>query len=148
MSGEDEGERPGRRSTSAWLVDGTNVVGSRPDGWWRDRPGAFARLVARLGVLAARGDDVTVVFDGRPSPALAEGPHGDVAVRWARRLGPDAADDVIVALVAASAGPARPLVVTSDRGLSERVRALGADVVGAGTLLGLLDELEGRGSVV
>ncbi len=142
----DAGERPGPDPVRAWLVDGTNVVGSRPDGWWRDRPGAFARLVARLGVLAARGDDVTVVFDGRPSPALAEGAHGGVNVRWARRLGPDAADDVIVELVAADREPPQPRVVTSDRGLSQRVRALGAEVVGAGSLLGLLDELEWRGS--
>ena len=134
----------GGRATS-WLVDGTNVVGSRPDGWWRDRPGAFARLVARLDALVARGDDVTVVFDGRPSPAVAEGDHAGVSVRWARRLGPDAADDVIVELVAAEPDPAQRCVVTSDRGLSARVRALGAEVVGAGTLLHLLDRLEGPG---
>ena len=49
------------------LVDGNNVVGSKPDGWWRDRAGATRRLVAALQSLAARtGDEVTVVFDGRP----------------------------------------------------------------------------------
>ena len=61
-----------------WLVDGTNVVGSRPDGWWRDRPAAFRRLVEALGPLAANGDEVTVVFDGRPAPGLEAGAKGVV----------------------------------------------------------------------
>jgi predicted RNA-binding protein with PIN domain len=125
------------------LVDGTNVVGSRPDGWWRDRPAAFGRLVARLGRLAAGGDDVTVVFDGRAEEALGEGDHGGVAVRWARRPGRDAADDRIVEIVEQDADPASLTVVTSDRALAERARARGAVVQGAGTLLRRLDALEG-----
>jgi predicted RNA-binding protein with PIN domain len=49
-----------------WLVDGNNVMGSRPDGWWRDRPAAMQRLVSALDDLAAEtGDEVAVVFDGR-----------------------------------------------------------------------------------
>ena len=128
---------------TAWLVDGTNVVGSRPDGWWRDRPAAFHRLVSRLGLLVAQGDDVTVVFDGRPSDTLAEGVHGGVTVRWARRAGPDAADDRIVELVSSDPGGPDQRVVTSDRALAERVRGLGSTVVGAGALLQALDELDG-----
>jgi hypothetical protein len=51
------------------MVDGMNVIGSRPDGWWRDRDGAVRRLLARLQELAAStGDDVTLVLDGRPLP--------------------------------------------------------------------------------
>ncbi len=115
-----------------WLVDGTNVVGSRPDGWWRDRPAAFRRLVEALGPLAAAGDEVTVVFDGRPAPGLEAGDHGGVAVRWADRRGRDAADDTVVAAVAADPDPASRVVVTSDRGLAARVTALGAPVEGAG----------------
>ena len=129
----------------AWLIDGSNVVGSRPDGWWRDRDGAFARLVTRLVTLAARGDDVSVVFDGRPTDALPEGVHEGVEVLWARRAGPDAADDRIVELVSAHPEPSGRSVVTSDRALAARVAGLGAPVVGAGALLRLLDELEGRG---
>ncbi|CAA9260046.1 MAG: hypothetical protein AVDCRST_MAG20-2654 [uncultured Acidimicrobiales bacterium] len=128
---------------TAWLIDGSNVVGSRPDGWWRDRNAAFGRLVTRLGVLAARGDDVSVVFDGRPSDALGEGVHDGVEVLWARRAGPDAADDRIVELVSAHPEPSERCVVTSDRALASRVTSLGAEVMGAGTLLRLLDELEG-----
>ena len=70
------------------LVDGNNVIGSRPDGWWRDRPGATRRLVAALQSLAARtGDEITVVFDGRPLADLAEGVHDGVRVAYARRAG-------------------------------------------------------------
>ena len=58
-----------RVSDPLLVVDGNNVMGSRPDGWWRDRAGAAGRLVAQLGVWAAAADrDVLVVFDG-PSPA-------------------------------------------------------------------------------
>ena len=122
------------------IVDGNNVIGSRPDGWWRDRPGAARRLIASLQDLARRGGDrISVVLDGRPLPDVAEGVHGGVLVAYATRGGRDAADDRIVAEVAADADPASLVVVTSDRGLAERVRALGATVEGAGTLLAQLD---------
>jgi nicotinic acid mononucleotide adenylyltransferase/predicted RNA-binding protein with PIN domain len=117
------------------LVDGNNVVGSRPDGWWRDRPGATRRLVAALQSLAARTtDDLTVVFDGRPLPDLAEGVHDRVRVAYARRAGRDAGDDRIVEEVEHDSDASSLTVVTSDRALAQRVRALGATVVGAGTL--------------
>lgn len=115
------------------IIDGTNVIGSRPDGWWRDRPGAQDRLVAELQRRAARtGERIAVVFDGRPRPDLAEGPHGGVLVAWARRAGRDAADDRIVEEVARDRDPGGLTVVTSDRELTSRVRALGAAVEGAG----------------
>jgi len=117
-------------------------VGSRPDGWWRDRPGAFRRLVDELGALVVAGDEVTVVFDGPPAPGLPSGDHGGVAVRWAARRGRDAADDAVVAAVAADPEPGSRVVVTSDRGLAERVQALGAPVVGAGAFR---RRLPGRG---
>ncbi len=110
------------------IVDGNNVIGSRPDGWWRDRAGATRRLVALLGAWAAAEDrDVLVVFDGRPPGGLAAPDR--VEVRFAERSGPDAADDVIAALVAGA--PAGAEVVTSDAGLAARVRAHGATVRGA-----------------
>ena len=113
-----------------WLVDGMNVVGSRPTGWWRDRRGAIRALVGELEGFAARtGDDVTVVFDGRPFALAAEG----VEVRFASRRGRDAADDDIAALVERDADPAALRVVTSDAELARRVGAAGAEVVGAGT---------------
>ena len=126
-----------------------NVIGSRPTGWWRDRAGATRRLVGSLRALAAAEDglELTLVVDGRPVEGLAEGEHGPLLVLYAARRGPDAADDCIVALVAADADPSSLRVVTSDRALRERVRALGAEVVGTGALLRRLDALsDDRGS--
>ena len=58
-----------RRMSPRWVVDASNVIGSRPDGWWRDRAGATRRLVAALDALAERtGDEVTVVLDGGEAP--------------------------------------------------------------------------------
>ena len=112
------------------IVDGSNVMGSRPDGWWRDRPGATRRLVDALGAWAE--EEVLVVFDGRPPPDLPRPPR--VEVRFAERGGRDAADDVIAALVAADPAPATLRVVTSDAALASRVREHGAQVTGARAL--------------
>jgi predicted RNA-binding protein with PIN domain len=112
-------------------------MGSRPDGWWRDRAGATRRLVAQLGAWAAAGErDVLVIFDGAPPEGLAAPDR--VEVRFARRRGRDAADDDIVAFVAADAAPGRLRVVTSDAALAGRVRALGAEVAGSRQLLDAL----------
>jgi predicted RNA-binding protein with PIN domain len=117
-----------------------NVIGSRPDGWWRDRAGAIRRLVAGLAPLAAElGDGVVAVVDGRPLPNLEEGEHDRVEVLYARRRGPNAADDRIVELVASLPRPEEVRVVTSDRALADRVRDLGAEVVGARWLREQLD---------
>ena len=97
-----------------------NVIGSRPDGWWRDRTGAMRRLVERVP------EGTLVVFDGRERDVGA--PAG-VAVRFA-----PVADDLIAEL----AGPG-DVVVTSDRALADRVRARGAEVLSAGTFLRDLD---------
>ena len=81
---------------SAWIVDGMNLIGSRPDGWWRDRRGAMQALVAQLERFAsAAGEPLTVVFDGRPFD-LGGGPS-EVEVAFASRRGRDAADDDIAA---------------------------------------------------
>src|SRR5690606_8921199 len=114
------------------IVDVMNVMGSTPDGWWRDRDGAARRLLARLAAFAAREAlPVTAVLDGRPLPALPEGEHGPIEVLYATRRGPNAADDRIAALVLADADPGGLLVVTSDRALASTVRAAGARTMGA-----------------
>lgn len=124
----------------AWVVDGMNVIGSRPDGWWRDRPAAMRALVDRLERFAgATAAPVTVVFDGRPVPVDA----GRVQVVFASRSGRNAADDDIAALVANSPKPGALRVVTSDAELAARVRAAGGQVEGAGAFLGRLDEQPG-----
>jgi predicted RNA-binding protein with PIN domain len=123
-----------------WIVDGNNVMGSRPDGWWRDRRGAQRRLVERLEAFAtARDEPVTVIFDGRAHDA---GGGSRVAVMFARRSGRDGADDDVAALVARHPDPGSLTVVTSDAALAGRVRAAGGDVVGAGALLRRLDDVE------
>lgn len=59
------------RGSVRWIVDGMNVIGARPDGWWKDRRRAMAALVDRLERWAAdEGDDVTVVFERPPAPPI------------------------------------------------------------------------------
>jgi predicted RNA-binding protein with PIN domain len=119
-----------------WLVDGMNVVGSRPDGWWRDRRAAMKRLSALLSAFAAEGGEpLTVVFDGRAFDLNAE----PVKVLFAPGRGPDAADHEIAALVEADPDPGSLRVVTSDRELAERVRKAGAEVVPSGQFRKQLD---------
>src|SRR5262249_33863043 len=120
------------RERARVIVDGMNVIGSRPDGWWRDRPGAARRLISSLQARARNGDErIAVVLDGRPLPDLAEGVHDGVLVAYARRGGRDAADDRIVEEVAHDREPSTLTVVTSDRALRDRVRELGAQVESA-----------------
>ena len=110
------------------VVDGNNVMGSRPDGWWKDRAGAARRLVEQICGWA--GEDVLVYFDGAPVADMPSPDH--VEVRYATRRGRDAADDDIAAYAAAHPSVR---VVTSDADLARRVRAAGADVAGARWLL-------------
>lgn len=117
-----------------WIVDGMNVIGSRPTGWWHDRPGAMQQLVHEL---AALDEPVTVVFDGRP---FGVQDAGEIDVRFASRRGRNAADDDIAALVADAAEPGELVVVTSDRELEDRVREHGAQVMGAKRFRERLDD--------
>ena len=120
-----------------WIVDGMNVIGSRPDGWWRDRGLAMATLVEQLERWATtEGDDVTVVFERPPSPPIES---SIVAIAHAPKAAPNSADDEIVRLVRADANPAEIRVATSDRTLSERVTAAGASVFPAERLRNLID---------
>lgn len=122
-----------------WLVDGLNVIGSRPDGWWKDRHGAMVRLVEMLERFAeATGEQVTVVFEKPPKPpidsALIEVAHAP----WAER---DAADEEIVRRLGLDPAPEGIRVVTSDRRLAEQVRAAGAAVEPASSFRARLEAL-------
>lgn len=111
------------------MVDGMNVIGTRPDGWWRDRDAAMARLVRDLEAFVSQtGDEVTVVFERPASPPLRS---TLVAVEHAPRPGPDAADFEIARRVGDDPDPRSIVVATSDRWLADRVSELGAAVVGA-----------------
>jgi 8-oxo-dGTP diphosphatase len=57
-------------------VDVANVMGSRPDGWWRDRAGAAVRLHAELVNLAASGQAVPPPESGPPDRAGAPAEAG------------------------------------------------------------------------
>jgi hypothetical protein len=120
-----------------------NLIGSRPDGWWRDRPGARRRLVAELAPLVGPDTELTVVFDGRPT-------HGELDAAAAAGLtarfapgGPDAADHAIVALLPSLGDPGAVTVVTSDAALADAVRRAGAAVLG---VRAFRDRLPGGGA--
>jgi predicted RNA-binding protein with PIN domain len=112
-----------------WIVDGMNVIGTRPDAWWRDRDGAMLRLVDALERWAvAEGEDVIVVFERAPSPPIRS---SVIEVTHAPRPKRNAADDEIVRRLQVDGGASDVRVVTSDRWLSERAYAIGASVEGA-----------------
>jgi hypothetical protein len=128
------------------LVDVANVVGSRPDGWWRDRAGAATRLLGRLAPLPGRtleGPDGTPLPCGRVV-AVVEGagregqaPDGATGLEVVRA--PGSGDDALAATAADVAAAGEDLlVVTADRGLRSRLPA-GTPVTGPGWLLRVLD---------
>ncbi|HEX3802890.1 MAG TPA: NYN domain-containing protein [Solirubrobacteraceae bacterium] len=109
-----------------WFVDGMNVIGTRPDKWWRDRDAAMLKLVDQLERwAAAEGEDVVVVFERRPSPPIRS---TVIEVAHAPKPKANAADDEIVRRLKADSEPHAVRVVTSDRALSERAYAQGATV--------------------
>jgi predicted RNA-binding protein with PIN domain len=112
-----------------WLVDGMNVIGTRPDQWWRDRDAAMRRLVDLLERWAAAdGEDVIVVFERPPRPPIRS---TVIEVAHAPRPRPDAADDEIVRRLKLHPDSTQVRVVTSDRWLADRASAEGATVEGA-----------------
>ncbi len=126
------------------LVDAANVVGARPDGWWRDRPGATTRLLSRLAGLPGREVDGAVVAE---VVVVVEGAARDVpapdGVRLVRAAG--SGDDALAATAAGLAAAGRAvLAVTADRGLRARLPA-GTAVTGPGRLLDVLDRMAGNG---
>jgi 8-oxo-dGTP diphosphatase len=123
----------------AVIVDAANVVGSVPDGWWRDRPGAAGRLVERVAALTKAGipaasldlpedvwfPDWVIVLEGQ---ARAAGDAPGVEVVRAEASG----DDTIVDEVRRSVSAGRTVtVVTSDRDLVTRVTDAGATARGS-----------------
>ncbi|WP_121252275.1 hypothetical protein [Nocardioides ferulae] len=109
--------------TSVLVVDGANVVGSRPDGWWRDRGGAARRLHEELSVADPGYDEVVLVLEGAAKAGVPAGRDGHLRTVHARGNG----DDTILAeATAAVARAGRVAVVTADRALQARVQHAGA----------------------
>jgi rRNA-processing protein FCF1 len=114
------------------LIDGANVVGSRPTGWWRDRAAAAARLVEQVrgaAAASALASPIVVVLEGAARKGVDEGSVDGVEVVHAAGDG----DDTIAALAAEATRPVA--VVTADRALADRCRSAGCDVVGPSWLL-------------
>jgi predicted RNA-binding protein with PIN domain len=112
-----------------WLVDGMNVIGTRPDKWWRDRDAAMLRLVDQLERWAAsEGEDVTVVFERPPSPPIRS---TVIEVTHAPKPKRDAADDEIVRRLRADPDVHAVRVVTSDGLLADLAYGAGATVEGS-----------------
>jgi uncharacterized protein YaiI (UPF0178 family) len=120
-----------------WLIDGMNVIGTRPDAWWKDRHGAMVNLVDLLERWAASsGAEVTVVFEKPPSPPIRS---TVIEVAHAPRPRRDSADDEIVRLLVADPEPGSVRVVTSDLWLSDRVIAAGASTEPAAPFRALIE---------
>lgn len=129
----------------ALVVDGANVVGAVPDGWWKDRAGAADRLRAELNGLAISANalgllgeawypEISLVVEGQAN-ALADADDDVTVVRAA-----GSGDDAILAEAVRLVGQGRAVtVVTSDRGLRGRVEAAGAATRSSGWLRALLD---------
>jgi hypothetical protein len=148
-SSDAEGGRPGLPLPTVLVVDVANVMGSRPDGWWRDRAAAATRLVGQIAALRGRRVDdpdgrpillsrLVTVVEGRargiPEPAGVE----------LIRAGADGDDAVFAACVELLAAGARPLAVTADRQLRDRLPP-GTAIAGPGWLLRLLESAEATG---
>jgi len=132
-------ERTSGGAAPLLIVDAANVVGSVPDGWWRDRPAAARRLRSALLAVATDGlpevaldrPEVVLVVEGAARRIVEDGdvPPG-VRVVAAERSG----DDLITEMVAAEATARRVVVVTADRALRDRVTRRGASVLGPRSL--------------
>ncbi len=118
------------------IVDGANVVGARPDGWWKDRAGAAARLHEALMVAPVPHDVVVLVLEGAAKGGVRAGRDAHVRTVHAKGSG----DDTIVAEAAKAAERGDRLsVVTADRILMGRVEYHGAQILSPTWLLGELD---------
>jgi uncharacterized protein YaiI (UPF0178 family) len=123
--------------TQRWIVDAMNVIGSRPDGWWKNRSRAMAALVEQLDRWApTQRLPVTVVFERPMSPPIVS---SVIEIAHAPRAAPNSADDEIVRLIEADDRPHELTVVTSDSTLADRVRSAGASVYPAASFRNLID---------
>lgn len=105
-----------------WLIDGNNVYGSRPDGWWNDRAAASGRFAQRVAEWCrTHDDDVTIVFDAPVPESTLVLAGGNLSIVEAPRRGRNAADDHIVMLADGAQDELSVTVVTSDKGLRQRL---------------------------
>jgi len=136
-------ELRGELSPLTILVDGANVVGSRPDGWWRDRAAAASRLRRELAPLVAEGitdlpDGAAPPSDGVPASKAGTGRKQRGHSAWKRmRWMPD------VVLVLEGGARAAAAGATDSP-----VRVVAADGSGDDVIAGLAAQTGGRRIVV
>ena len=118
------------------VVDGANVVGSRPDGWWRDRAGAAARLHGRLAVADTSYDEIVLVLEGQAKGGVPKGKDAHLRTVHATRDGDSAIADE--ARATAASGTRTSWWSRADRGLQLRVEALGCRTMSPSWLLDLI----------
>lgn len=117
---------------STLIIDAANVVGTRPNGWWKDRAGAARQLHERLLVADLPHDVVILVLEGQAKGGVPAGRDGHVRTVHAKSSG----DDAIVAEVRRAAGAGdRVTAVTADRGLRAAAEVAGATVFSPSWLL-------------
>ncbi len=117
------------------VVDGANVVGSRPDGWWRDRAGAAARLHGRLAVADTSYDEIVLVLEGQAKAGVPRGRDGHLRTVHAPKEG-DAA--IVVEAQTAHELGYDVVVVTADRALAQRVEHVGCRTMSPSWLLSVI----------
>jgi hypothetical protein len=118
------------------LIDAANVIGSRPNGWWRDRPGAARAFVEQVRASAKAGrlaQPVVVVLEGLARGGVASGVADGVTVLHASGSG----DDTLLAVTGDAT--TQVTLVSADRALGQRAQALGAELARPGWLIGVLD---------
>ncbi|HEV7875646.1 MAG TPA: hypothetical protein VGP00_03140 [Nocardioides sp.] len=118
------------------VVDAANVVGSKPDGWWKDRAGAARRLHERLLVADLPHDELVLVVEGAAKAGVRPGRDGHVRTVHARGSGDDTIVDETRAAIERGD---RVVVITADRFLRSRVEGLGAMAMSPSWLLDQLD---------
>jgi uncharacterized protein YaiI (UPF0178 family) len=123
-----------------YFVDGMNTIGTRADGWWRDRHLAMVKLVAVLARWSFGHDgEVTVVFECPPSPPITS---DVIEVAWAPEAHPNSADQEIVRRLRNEDDGTAACVITTDRDLAAQARALGAEVRSANAFRSELEALD------
>jgi hypothetical protein len=113
------------------VIDAANVIGSRPDGWWKDLPGAAERLHRALVRAELPYELMVMVLEGRAQPGVPEGEQGTVRTIHARGAGDDA---VVEACESYAESEAEITLATADRGLISRVKLFDLEVLGPRTL--------------
>ncbi len=119
------------------VVDGANVVGSRPDGWWRDRAGAAARLHGRLAVADTAYTEIVLVLEGQAKAGVPRGRDGHLRTVHS----PGDGDATIVKEASSARKLGRDVVVvTADRALAQRVESVGCRTMSPTWLLAVLED--------